>query len=46
MLTDEQIIDQAVAHMGRLIAQGRTDDDVARLVAIELTDLHAARAAA
>lgn len=46
MLTDQEIVDQAVAHMTRLIAEGRTDDDIAQLVAIELTDLHASRAAA
>lgn len=44
MLTDEQIVDQALAHLNRLVDEGRTDDDVAQLVWIELVDLHAARA--
>jgi hypothetical protein len=46
VLTDQQIVDQALAHMNRLIAEGRSDDDVSQLVAVELKDLHLARAVA
>lgn len=44
MLSDQQIVDQALAHMNRLIDEGRSDDDVSQLVAIELKDLHLGRA--